>query len=146
MDHGNDAAVQEGGCVCGGVCDPRGGSCVQSDHLLAGILSLGGGVAGNVLVERGVTFEGVVRELGGGLPGVEGSRARRPAMDRSAELALERGGEEARKLNHTYLGMEHLLLGLLSEEAGPCAEIFERGKVDREELRRVILKELLPVG
>jgi len=57
---------------------------------------------------------------------------------------LKMAKEEAKALNHSYIGVEHLLLGLLHENEGPAAEIFERYGVDTEAARKKILDELNP--
>ena len=57
-------------------------------------------------------------------------------------LAL--ASKAAKALNHTYVGTEHLLLGLLIEGDGVAARVLTRLNVDAEKARREILKELDP--
>src|SRR5438874_12958335 len=57
-------------------------------------------------------------------------------------LAL--AGKEAKALNHTYLGTEHILLGLLREGDGVAARVLKNLDVDIEQTRQEILKELDP--
>jgi ATP-dependent Clp protease ATP-binding subunit ClpC len=52
--------------------------------------------------------------------------------------------KEAKALNHTYVGTEHILLGLLREGDGVAARILKSLKVDIERARQEILKELDP--
>src|SRR5262249_56318666 len=57
-------------------------------------------------------------------------------------LAL--AGKEAKALNHTYVGTEHILLGLLREGDGVAARVLKNLDVDIEQTRQEILKELDP--
>src|SRR4030095_1699252 len=57
-------------------------------------------------------------------------------------LAL--AAKEARALNHTYVGTEHILLGLLREGDGVAARVLKNLDVDIEQTRQEILKELEP--
>ena len=57
-------------------------------------------------------------------------------------LAL--AGKEAKALNHTYVGTEHILLGLLREGDGVAARVLKKLEVDIEQTRQEILKELDP--
>jgi ATP-dependent Clp protease ATP-binding subunit ClpC len=103
---------------------------------------LGGGVATNVLVKKGMNLEKVRAELAKGpdekMPGIIPYT---PRMKRVLTMAKE----EAKMMNHAYLGTEHLLLGLLRETEGPAAEIFKRLGVDVEVARKKILQEINPI-
>ena len=55
-------------------------------------------------------------------------------------LAL--AGREARAFEHTYIGTEHLLLGLLVEDEGPAAQLPKRHGVELARTREEVLKEL----
>src|SRR6201994_4377099 len=57
-------------------------------------------------------------------------------------LAL--AGKEAKSLNHSYVGTEHILLGLLREGEGVAARVLKSLEVDIERTRNEILKELDP--
>lgn len=57
-----------------------------------------------------------------------------------AQSALEKARVEARRMGHTYIGTEHLLLGLLTEKAGIAAKILEARKVREPALREEIQK------
>src|SRR5687768_9479493 len=59
----------------------------------------------------------------------------------SAAHALERACREAAAMSHTYVGTEHILLGLLSEEVGGAASLFAAHHVDTAKARQVILDE-----
>src|SRR5678809_1763451 len=57
-------------------------------------------------------------------------------------LAL--AGKEAKSLNHSYVGTEHILLGLLREGEGVAARVLKTLEIDIERTRNEILKELDP--
>ena len=63
-----------------------------------------------------------------------------PRVKKSLDLARK----EAKALNHTYVGTEHILLGLLREGEGVAALIFRHLGLDIEKMRQDILKELDP--
>ena len=57
---------------------------------------------------------------------------------------LTLAGKEAKSLNHSYVGTEHILLGLLREGEGVAARVLKSLEVDIERTRNEILKELDP--
>src|SRR6266850_1907561 len=61
-----------------------------------------------------------------------------------AQQVLALAGKEAKALNHTYVGTEHILLGLLREGDGVAARVLKNLDVDIEQTRQEILKELDP--
>jgi len=63
-----------------------------------------------------------------------------PRMKRVFETAKV----EAKLLNHTYVGTEHILLGLLHESEGVAARVFKNFYVEIEQIRKEILIELNP--
>jgi hypothetical protein len=58
------------------------------------------------------------------------------ALTPSARQALELARTEAPRLNHNFIGTEHVLLGLLAVESGVVPNVLKRMKIDRENLRR----------
>jgi len=120
-----------------------GHSRVSSAHLVLGLLTLHGGVADNLLRKAGLS----VQSVEGYLSTRRSSDEDRVIYDgeplgRSAALAFERADAETRARKTTYLGIEHLLLGILAEENGEAADLFASVHVDREKLRRSILDEI----
>lgn len=71
---------------------------------------------------------------------VSGTIPYTPRVRRVLSLAAK----EAAALNHTYVGTEHLLLGLLREGDAVAARVLQRFNVDLEGTRQEILKELAP--
>ncbi len=118
---------------------------VGTEHLLLGIVKLGQGVAVNVLQKLGVDLDIIRAEVEkrvgtGSHLETSGNSPYTPRVKRILALAVK----EARALNHTYVGTEHILLGLLREGEGAAAWVLKNLDVDIEETRVEILKELDP--
>ena len=118
---------------------------VGTEHLLLGLIKLGQGVAVNVLQRMGLDLENVRQEVekevrGGGEGKVSGNIPYTPRVKKVLSLAAK----EAKALNHTYVGTEHILLGLLREGDGVAAKVLKNLDVDIELCRQEILKELDP--
>jgi hypothetical protein len=118
---------------------------VGTEHLLLGLIALGQGVAVNVLQKMGldlVTVRSEVEKQVGTGPDQKmiGNIPYTPRVKKV--LAL--GSKEAKALNHTYVGTEHILLGLLREGDGVAARVLMNLNVDIEQTRQEILKELDP--
>jgi ATP-dependent Clp protease ATP-binding subunit ClpA len=111
---------------------------VGPEHLLLGILEEGEGIAISVLDDLGVDRHRLRRDVQASAP--VGSRDDRswPAdlpYSASAKRALELAVSEAQELHHTYVGTEHVVLGLLHREAVPAATCLERGGARLEAAR-----------
>ena len=119
---------------------------VGTEHLLLGLIKLGQGVAVNVLVKFGIDLKSIRREVEKQAPGGDGQKmfGNVPYTPRSKRV-LMLAQKNARLLRHTYVGTEHLLLGLLEEGDGLAARVLKGFKVDLEETRKEIIKELTPV-
>jgi ATP-dependent Clp protease ATP-binding subunit ClpA len=120
-------------------------SYVGTEHVLMGLIRLGRGVAVNVLAKIELNSETVgarLEALAGRRP-VEKS-GERPYYALLVKEALSFASEEARNLDHTYIGTEHILLGLLRQREGGAASIFKNLNIDTEAVRREILTELIP--
>src|ERR1022692_2017234 len=116
-----------------------------TEHLLLGLIKLGQGVAVNVLQGMGIDLDtvriAVEKEVGTG-PDQKmiGNIPYTPRVKKVLALA----SKEAKALNHTYVGTEHILLGLLREGDGVAAKVLKNLDVDIEQTRQEILKELDP--
>jgi ATP-dependent Clp protease ATP-binding subunit ClpC len=118
---------------------------VGTEHLLLGLIKLGQGVAVNVLQKLGLDLETVRMEVEkqvgtGPDQKMIGNIPYTPRVKKVLALAQK----EARALNHTYVGTEHILLGLLREGDGVAARVLKNLDVDIEQTRQEILKELDP--
>src|SRR6202007_1914444 len=116
---------------------------VGTEHLLLGLIKLGQGVAVNVLQKMGLDLERVRLEVAkhvGSHPETHmmGNIPYTPRVKKVLVLA----GKEAKALNHSYVGTEHILLGLLREGEGVAARVLKDLEVDPARTRNEILKEL----
>lgn len=118
---------------------------VGTEHLLLGLIKLGQGVAVNVLERMGLELESVrqevEKEVGSGPP--QKSSGNIPYTPRVKKV-LALANKEAKSLNHSYVGTEHLLLGLLREGEGVAARVLKRLEVDIQRTRNEILAEIDP--
>ena len=118
---------------------------VGTEHLLLGLIKLGQGVAVNVLQKMGLDLETVRMEVekqvgSGPETKMVGNIPYTPRVKKVLALA----GKEAKSLNHSYVGTEHILLGLLREGEGVAARVLKNLEVDIERTRNEILRELDP--
>ncbi|MEI6714862.1 MAG: ATP-dependent Clp protease ATP-binding subunit [Verrucomicrobiota bacterium] len=118
---------------------------VGTEHLLLGLIKLGQGVAVNVLQKMGLDLETVRSEVekqvgSGPETKMVGNIPYTPRVKKVLALA----GKEAKSLNHSYVGTEHILLGLLREGEGVAARVLKNLEIDIERTRNEILKELDP--
>ena len=118
---------------------------VGTEHLLLGLIKLGQGVAVNVLQRMGLDLDTVRLEVEKHVgTGPETKMAGNIPYTPRVKKVLALAGKEARALNHSYVGTEHILLGLLREGEGVAARVLESLNVDIERSRQEILKELDP--
>ncbi|HQM51957.1 MAG TPA: ATP-dependent Clp protease ATP-binding subunit, partial [bacterium] len=116
---------------------------IGTEHLLLGLIRLGQGVAVNVLRGQGLDFETIRLEVEKAVgTGPEAKVIGDIPLTARAKKVIELAVEEARNLNHTYIGTEHLLLGLLQEGEGLAAKILRALNVDAEKTRQDVLREL----
>lgn len=118
---------------------------VGTEHLLLGLIKLGQGVAVSVLERLGLDLDTVrmevEKEVGTGPDTkISGSVAYTPRVKKVLALA----NKEAKSLNHSYVGTEHLLLGLLREGEGIAARVLQRLQIDIQSTRNEILAEIDP--
>lgn len=118
---------------------------IGTEHLLLGLIALGQGAAVNVLLRLGLDLETVRLEVEkhvGTSPEqrILGNIPYTPRVKKVLALAAE----ESRALNHTYVGTEHILLGLLREGDGVAARVLKSLEVNSEMTRHEVLKELDP--
>ncbi len=113
---------------------------IGTEHLLLGLVREGDGVAARVLSNMGVQLPKVRSAvefiIGRGEGAVVGEIGLTPRAKKVIELAID----EARRLNHHYIGTEHLLLGLVREGEGIAAGVLESLGVNLEKVRAQVMQ------
>ena len=119
---------------------------IGTEHLLLGLVREGEGVAAKVLSNLGVELNKVRSAvefiIGRGNRMVIGDVNLTPRAKKVIELAVE----EARRLNHNYIGTEHLLLGLVREGEGIAAGVLESLGVNLEKVRTQVIQVVNQAG
>ena len=118
---------------------------IGTEHILLGIIREGEGVALMVLANLGVDPEQIKKSLEERLTPGEGkvSYGDMP-LNNEARVALSNSVDEARSFNHSYVGTEHLILGLLKTEDSIAAQILNENGIDYDMVKNEILKLLHP--
>ena len=99
---------------------------IGTEHLLLGLVKEGEGVAAVVLTNLGVNTDDMRRAVENAVDiGSETLVLGEVPLNQEARSCLNYALDEARKMNHTYIGTEHLLLGLLREERGVACQILQ---------------------
>ncbi|MDA7629459.1 ATP-dependent Clp protease ATP-binding subunit [Akkermansiaceae bacterium] len=118
---------------------------IGTEHVLLGLIKLGQGVAVSVLERMGLELETVrhevEKEVGTGPDQKTSSNI--PYTPRVKKV-LALANKEAQQLSHSYVGTEHILLGLLREGEGMAARVLERLNVDLQTTRNEVLAEIDP--
>ena len=116
---------------------------IGTEHILLGLVKEGSGVGANVLKNLDVDLRKVrleVEKLVHSGPDMV-TMGKLPQTPR-AKKVIEYAIEEARNLNHNYVGTEHLLLGLLREHDGVAAQVLMNLSLKLEEVREEVLNLL----
>ena len=108
---------------------------IGTEHILLGLVRETEGVAARVLLNLGVDLNKVRSAvefiIGRGERPAQGEIGLTPRAKKVVELAVD----EARRMNHTYIGTEHLLIGLLREGEGVAAGVLESLSVTLDKVR-----------
>ncbi|HPA32723.1 MAG: ATP-dependent Clp protease ATP-binding subunit [Chloroflexi bacterium] len=108
---------------------------INTEHLLLGLMEEDGGVAGRVLRDLGLEPDRV-REIVERLSGFGQTTGQRIDLSAGVQQVLEFAIEEARRLDHHYIGTEHLLLGLVRSTEGLALEALKKLGITPEQIRR----------
>ena len=115
---------------------------IGTEHILLGLVREEEGVAAKVLINLGVGLNRVRSAvefiIGRGEKPSSGQVGLTPRAKRVIELAID----EARRLDHNYIGTEHLLLGLLSEGEGVAAHVLDSFGITLERAREETVRAL----
>jgi ATP-dependent Clp protease ATP-binding subunit ClpC len=116
---------------------------IGTEHILLGLVKEGSGVGANVLKNLDVDLRKVRLEVEKLVkPGPEMVTMGKLPQTPRAKKVIEYAIEEARNLNHNYVGTEHLLLGLLREHDGVAAQVLMNLGLKLEEVREEVLNLL----
>ncbi|QYA42301.1 ATP-dependent Clp protease ATP-binding subunit [Macrococcoides bohemicum] len=114
---------------------------IGTEHLLLGLVKEPDGIAAKVLAAYNITEEKVVQEveqlIGHGTD-MGGTIQYTPRAKKVIELSLD----EARKLNHNFVGTEHILLGLIRENEGVAARVLANLDLNITKARSQVVKLL----
>jgi ATP-dependent Clp protease ATP-binding subunit ClpC len=118
---------------------------IGTEHILLGLVKLGNGMAANVLAKFELNLEKTrteVEKIDGRGPGRKITFSL-PYTPRVKEV-LKMARNDAKLLKHTYIGTEHLLLGILSEGKGVAVMVLKKFNVNIEQTRIEMLNEINP--
>lgn len=119
-----------------------GHNVVGTEHMLLGLIAEGEGVAAKALLALGINIDKVRAEvekiIGKGEAPTQGQIGFTPRSKRVLELAFD----EARQLGHTYIGTEHILLGLIREGEGVAAQVLKNLGAELDEMRKQVIELL----
>ncbi|MGQ0765125.1 MAG: ATP-dependent Clp protease ATP-binding subunit [Gemmatimonadota bacterium] len=117
---------------------------VGTEHILLGLIREGEGVAAAVLQNLSVDLDDVQQKIEDTVKKGKAAQATAPDLPYTsrAKKVLELAMSEARELSHSYVGTEHLLLGLLREEKGIAAQVLTDAGVNLDAARAETLRLL----
>src|SRR5881398_3085451 len=118
---------------------------IGTEHILLGLVKEGSGVAANVLKNLDIDLRKIrleVEKIVQTGPGSEMVTMGKLPQTPLAKKVIEYSIEEARNLNHNYVGTEHLLLGLLREQEGVAAQVLMNLGLKLEDVREEVLNLL----
>ena len=119
---------------------------VGTEHILLGLIREGEGVAAAVLQNLNVDLDEIQQKIEETVKKGKAAQTTGPDLPYTsrAKKVLELAMTEARELNHTYVGTEHLLLGLLREEKGIAAQVLTDAGVNLDAARAETLRSSAP--
>jgi ATP-dependent Clp protease ATP-binding subunit ClpC len=117
---------------------------VGTEHILLGLIREGEGVAATVLQNLSVELDEIQQKIEETVKKGKAAQTTGPDLPYTsrAKKVLELAMSEARELSHSYVGTEHLLLGLLREEKGIAAQVLTDAGVNLEAARTETLRIL----
>src|SRR6266581_8085973 len=117
---------------------------VGTEHILLALIREGEGIAAAVLTNLAVELEAIAQRIEETVKKGKATARAGPDLPYTsrAKKVLEFAMSEARELNYTYVGTEHLLLGVLREEKGIGAQVLTDAGVTLETARSEVLRVL----
>jgi ATP-dependent Clp protease ATP-binding subunit ClpC len=120
-----------------------GSEYVRTEHILLGLCKEPEGIAAKALDNLDVDIDQLAAEIESQVqPGNAMVSSDEIAFTPRAKKVLELAVEEARRFNHSYIGTEHILLGLLKEGEGIAAKVLQDMKVDLGRIQAEVIKLL----
>ncbi len=116
---------------------------VGTEHLLLGLAKEENGLASKVLKEVGATPAEVVRQVERMAPRNPRPPFGKPTLTPRTKRVIELAVEEARQMGHSYIGTEHLLLGLVREDEGIAAEVLRSVGASLDKIRPQTTRTIL---
>ncbi len=115
-------------------------SFIGTEHILLGLIHEGEGVAARALESLGISLEAVREKVEEtiGMPGTGTSSS--PPFTPRAKKVLELSLREALQLGHSYIGTEHMLLGLVREGEGVAAQVLTQLGADLPKVRQQVIQ------
>ena len=118
---------------------------IGTEHLLLGLLHVQEGVAAKVLMNLNLELnkvrEVVLNLLGHGM---DSDYVRDPESAEEPRKVMKLASGESQRLNHEYIGTEHLLLGIVKQGSGVTAKVFQNHNLDLRTLRKEVERIVSP--
>jgi uncharacterized protein (TIGR03435 family) len=123
-----------------------GSTSIDTEHLLLGLIREGKGLTDRLFADAGIGFDEIRDEVLRRVPArSKTSTSAEIPFSAAAERVLQHAAQEADRLLHDYVGTEHLLLGLLSEQGSVAADVLTSRGLRLDRVREQIV-ELLSAG
>jgi ATP-dependent Clp protease ATP-binding subunit ClpC len=120
-----------------------GSEYVRTEHILLGLCRETDGIAARALENMGADTEAIATVIEQQMPpGTSQVSSEEITFTPRAKKVLELAVEEARRFNHSYIGTEHILLGLLKEGEGIAAKVLQDMKIDLGRTQAEIIRLL----
>ena len=120
-----------------------GSEYVRTEHILLGLCKEPDGIAAKALENLGVDIDQLAAEIESQVqPGNAMIASDEISFTPRAKKVLELAVDEARRFNHSYIGTEHILLGLLKEGEGIAAKVLQDMKIDLGRIQAEVIKLL----
>lgn len=113
---------------------------IGTEHLLLGLIHEGDGIAARALMELGVSLEAVRERIEETVGRTTGEPTGNAPFTPRAKKVLELSLREALQLGHSYIGTEHLLLGLVREGEGVAARVLQALGIDLPRVRPSVMQ------
>ncbi len=111
---------------------------IGTEHLLLGLIREGESIAAKVLQTLGLDVEKVKEAVSQMVEASDSPSPPEPSLTARAKKVLELSMDEARRMGNSYVGPEHLLLGLIREGEGVAASILNAAGADYRKLRAMV--------